>query len=84
MKKFLCLIASALMLISCGHCPKLTGNGEIILTDGWKISSESVGRSFPAEVPSTVAGALVEAGYFPLDLLVTGTERNMYNIERGV
>lgn len=77
MKKFLCLIASALMVISCGHCPKLTGNGEIILTDGWKISSESVGRSFPAEVPSTVAGALVEAGYFPLDLLEGDTYRDI-------
>jgi len=69
MKKTLSIIALASLLLSCSQAPKLEGQGDIILKDGWKITSETIGKSFPAEVPSTVAGALLDAGYFPADLL---------------
>ena len=42
---------------------------QIPLSDGWRITQESSSRSYPAAVPSTVAGALMDCGALPAGLL---------------
>ncbi len=46
-----------------------SGNREI-LAEGWTLSREGASETFAAQAPSTVAGTLVDAGYFGEDLLV--------------
>ena len=46
-----------------------SGNRDV-LTEGWTLSREGASETFAAQAPSTVAGTLVDAGYFGEDLLV--------------
>jgi len=77
MKKTLSLIFIASLLLSCTNSPELKGNGELLLNDGWKLTCEKVGKTFTVAVPSTVAGALTEVGYYPANILESDNYKNI-------
>ena len=68
MKKTLNLILAAALLWACGGAVSLDNGAELEL-DNWTLSQEGSQKSYEVEVPSTVAGALMDAGYFGGDLL---------------
>ena len=70
MRKTLYMILLLAASVACSKAPELCGNGEMLLEDGWEIPSGPFGRSVPAKVPCTVAGALADAGYFGSDIFV--------------
>lgn len=41
----------------------------VLLQKGWSLTQEATGRHYKADVPSTVAGALMDAGVLPADIL---------------
>lgn len=70
MRKTLYMILLLAASVACSKAPELCGNGEMLLEEGWEITSGTFGRSVPAKVPCTVAGALADAGYFGCDIFV--------------
>lgn len=75
MKRFFTLALMISLLCSCAK-PALVANGDdILLSEGWRISRDG-GEKYPATVPSTVAGSLFDAGYFPQDLFESDNYRN--------
>ena len=75
------VIAAVLALTSCSG-GKLMQNGDVLVLDsGWTLSSEGVGGSFDATVPSTVAGVLNEEGYFGKNIL---EGKNYASIDKSV
>ena len=60
-------MAVSLLCCSCAKVSKLECGDDLLLSEGWQIAMEG-GQSYTAEVPSTVAGALFDADYFPQDL----------------
>lgn len=67
-KRISCFVLTATLLCSCVRPARVACGDELLLSEGWMISSDGV-AAYPATVPSTVAGALFDAGYFPQDLL---------------
>ena len=81
MKHITLFLFFALAMIACG--PKnaaLSGDREI-LADGWTLSREGASGKYNAQVPSTVAGALAEAGFFAEDLMVA---RNYEKVDKTI
>ena len=59
-------IVLAIMLSGCSG----SGAGEeVLLKEGWTLVQEDTGARYPASVPCTVAGALMDAGALPGDVL---------------
>jgi exo-1,4-beta-D-glucosaminidase len=56
------LMGAILLCASCTRPPVIE---EIILTDGWTVSRSGSSETYPGTVPSTVLGALCDAGVFP-------------------
>ena len=80
MKRIITIVMTASLLCSCAKVAQLGCGDEILLGEGWQISAEG-GRQYPARVPSTVAGALCEAGYYPQDIL---EGRNYEKLDKAV
>lgn len=68
MKKIFFVILMAVVAISCTKAVSLECSQDLLLSEGWTLSAEGMEGTFQATVPSTVAGALYEAGYFQKDL----------------
>lgn len=68
MKKNLMLILCMVVLCSCAETISLNKGDEIIL-DKWTLRQEDSGKIYDVQVPSTVAGALYEAGVLPENIL---------------
>lgn len=61
--------ALALVVAACSGGPVIDCGDTFMLSEGWKLSSSAVSGEFDACVPSTVAGALNEEGFFGKNLL---------------
>ena len=70
--KALKLILAACMLSACTGAVSLQ-NGDEILLDSWKLNREGTSQVYDVKVPSTVAGALYELGYFGEEDILNGT-----------
>ena len=68
MKRIAIILLSVLILGSSGVLPR-NGGSRLVLSDGWTLSRTGGPESCEASVPSTVAGALSEAGFYGADLL---------------
>ena len=80
MKKNLMLIFSAMILCSCAETISLNKGDEIIL-DKWTLCQENTDKIYEVQVPSTVAGALYEAGVLPENIL---DGDNYFDIDKSV
>ena len=68
MNKFCYFLSLAVVTAACAGNAAPSGNRRV-LTDGWTLTREGASEKFAAQVPSTVAGTLYEAGYFGEGLL---------------
>lgn len=67
-------------LCACTHTVVLNG-GEDHLLDKWTLSQEGDSKTYEVEVPSTVAGALCDAGVFGEDLL---NGLNYFDVDKSI
>ena len=67
MKKILYLLLTV-TLCACGQQGRMASGDSLVLDGGWQLSREGAAEQYAATVPSTVCGALSEAGYFGEDL----------------
>jgi len=67
MRKSFIMFAAAMILAACTRPLSVDCGGELTLSEGWTLESES-GVTCQAAVPSTVAGALYDAGILPVNL----------------
>ena len=68
MKKTTLVLLLAAALCGCTQPQQLTPGSPLALKEGWKLSRDGGAERCPATVPSTVAGALYDAGFFAEDL----------------
>ncbi len=68
MKKILYFLLT-MTLCACGQRGLMLSGDRLVLREGWELSREGDRETYKATVPSTVCGALSEAGYFSDDLL---------------
>ena len=79
MKRFFLLLAVATTACSPkGMAP--CGDSQP-LSDGWTLTREGASDQFTVHVPSTVAGALSDAGFFAEDLMVA---RNYEKVDKAI
>ena len=69
MKRIL-FITLAVAMTACSPKNTVPAGNRDVLAEGWTLSREGATETFAAQAPSTVAGTLVDAGYFGEDLLV--------------
>ena len=69
MKRIL-FITLVVAMTACSPKNTVPAGNRDVLTEGWTLSREGASETFAAQAPSTVAGTLVDAGYFGEDLLV--------------
>ena len=81
MNKLTILFSLAVAMIACSPKNAVPGGNRDILTDGWTLSREGASENYDAQVPSTVAGALSEAGFFAEDLMVG---RNYEKVDKSI
>ena len=79
--KALKLILAACMLSACTGAVSLQ-NGDEILLDSWKLNREGTSQVYDVKVPSTVAGALYELGYFGEEDILNGT--GYYDVDKSI
>ncbi|MBR4524632.1 MAG: glycoside hydrolase family 2 [Bacteroidales bacterium] len=79
MKKFIYLFIM-MTLCACGQQAPMASGDRLVLDGGWKLSRDGRAEQYAAEVPSTVAGVLAEAGYFG-DALFEG--RNYADVDKA-
>ena len=79
--KALRLILAAGMLSACTGAVSLQ-NGDEILLDSWTLSREGTSQEYDVKVPSTVAGALYEQGYFGNEDILNGT--GYYDVDKSI
>ena len=79
MKKFIYLFIM-MTLCACGQQAPMASGDRLVLDGGWKLSRDGGAEQYAAEVPSTVAGVLAEAGYFG-DALFEG--RNYADVDKA-
>ena len=79
--KALKLILAAGMLSACTGAVSLQ-NGDEILLDSWKLNREGTSQVYDVKVPSTVAGALYEQGYFGEEDILNGT--GYYDVDKSI
>ena len=79
--KLTILFSLAVAMIACSPKNAVPGGNRDILTDGWTLSREGASENYDAQVPSTVAGALSEAGFFAEDLMVG---RNYEKVDKTI
>ena len=75
------ILAIAVAMIACSPKSAVLSGDREILTDGWTLSREGASEKYDAQVPSTVAGALSEAGFFAEDLMVG---RNYEKVDKTI
>ncbi len=80
MKKNLMLIFSAMILCSCAETISLNKGDEIIF-DKWTLCQENTDKIYDVQVPSTVAGALYEAGVLPENIL---DGDNYFDVDKSI
>ena len=80
MKTYWILPLAMAAAIACAQEKPAPGD-RLALSDGWTLSREGAAQRYDATVPSTVAGALSEAGYFG-DNLLEG--RNYEKVDKSV
>ena len=80
MKKTLTLFAAAAMLCACAETISLNEGGEYTL-DKWTLNQEGSAKTYDVEVPSTVAGALCDAGVFGENLL---DGDNYFSVDKSI
>lgn len=68
MKKTLSMILSAALVCAC-TTPIALNQGDEVILDKWTLNQEGDNKTYDVEVPSTVAGALCDAGVFGEELL---------------
>ena len=68
MKKYWFLFL-VLAVCACDRNVSMPDGGSLVLGDNWQLIRDGDSRQFTAAVPSTVAGALMSAGYFGEGLL---------------
>ena len=68
MKKILFVILGAALLCAC-TAPIALNQGDEVVLDKWTLTQEGDAKIYDVEVPSTVAGALCDAGVLGEDLL---------------
>lgn len=69
MKKICTLFAVAAALAGCSQPQNPTPGSSLNLDSGWQLSRDGSSEQYAASVPSTVAGVLCDAGFFPKDVL---------------
>ena len=74
------LILAASMLCACSGAASLQ-NGDEMLLDSWTLNREGAAEQYDVKVPSTVAGALYDMGYFGEDIL-SGTA--YYEVDKSI
>ena len=80
MKRIL-FITLAVAMTACSPKNAVPSGNRDVLTEGWTLSREGASETFAAQAPSTVAGTLVDAGYFGEDLLVG---RNYEKVDKTI
>lgn len=80
MKKNLMLIFSAMILCGCAETISLNKGDEFIF-DKWTLCQENTDKIYDVQVPSTVAGALYEAGVLPENIL---DGDNYFDIDKSI
>ena len=75
------LLTIAMMAIACSPKNAVLSGDREILADGWTLSRAGASAKYDAKVPSTVAGALSEAGFFQEDLMVA---RNYEKVDKTI
>ncbi len=63
------LILLTAVCAACACSADHKGGDAILLRKGWTLTQEATGRHYKADVPSTVAGVLMDEGVLPADLL---------------
>ena len=82
MNKYSAILMMALATIACSSPESAAPNGSRqVLADGWTLTRAGASAKYEAEVPSTVAGALSEAGFFAEDLMVG---RNYEKVDKTI
>ena len=82
MNKYSAILMMALATIACSSPESAAPNGSSqVLADGWTLTRAGASAKYEAEVPSTVAGALSEAGFFAEDLMVG---RNYEKVDKTI
>ena len=66
MKKLI-FITLAVAMTACSPKNTVPAGNRDVLAEGWTLSREGSSETFAAQAPSTVAGALDDAGYFGKD-----------------
>ena len=79
--KALKLILAAGLLSACTGAVTVQ-NGEELLLDSWTLTREGTSEQFDVKVPSTVAGALYEQGYFGEEDILNGTA--YYDVDKSI
>ena len=78
--KYWTILAIATATVACAQERENPGDS-YTLTSSWTLSREGAEETYKAHVPSTVAGALSEAGYFGEDLL---EGRNYEKVDKSI
>ena len=81
MKSYSLLLLSAVAMIACSPKNAALSGDRAILADGWTLSRAGASAKYDAQVPSTVAGALSDAGFFKEDLMVG---RNYEKVDKTI
>ena len=79
--KSLKLMLAAGMLSACTGAVTLQ-DGEDLLLDSWTLTREGTSEQYDVKVPSTVAGALYEQGYFGEEDILNGTA--YYDVDKSI
>ena len=79
--KVLQIIMAAGLLSACSGAVTLQ-DGEDLLLDSWTLTREGTSEQYDVKVPSTVAGALYEQGYFGEEDILNGTA--YYDVDKSI
>ena len=80
MKRIL-FLTLAVAMTACSPKNTVPSGNRSILADGWTLSREGASAQYTVQVPSTVAGALSDAGFFAEDLMVA---RNYEKADKAI
>jgi exo-1,4-beta-D-glucosaminidase len=75
------LLTVAIAMIACSPKNAVLSGDREILADGWTLTRAGASAQYDAQVPSTVAGALSDAGFFAEDLMVG---RNYEKVDKTI
>ena len=81
MNRLTIILSLAMATIACSPNSAVPSGNREILADGWTLTRDGASAKYDAQVPSTVAGALSDAGYFAEDLMVG---RNYEKVDKSI